>query len=81
MNVNHQKNNTENVSVVYSISASKQSTPTSQLQRMATIAPTPVIQHLQKCPHRLNDKLGEVYLCNSNKMQVEGPADSDANKK
>jgi len=81
MSFSLQRNNTENVSVVYSISASKQSTPASQLQRMATIASTPVIQHLQKCPHRRNDKLGEVYLCNSNKMQVEGQADSDANTK
>jgi hypothetical protein len=66
------RNNTENVSVFYSISACKRSTPLSQLHRMVTTASTGDSQHLQQCPHRRNDKPGEMYLCYSNKMQVEG---------
>jgi len=81
MSVSLQKDNTENVSALYSILASKQSTQASQLQRMASLASTPVSQHLQQCPHRRNDKLGEMCLCNSNKMQYVGQAGSDANTK
>jgi hypothetical protein len=81
MSVSLQRNNTENISAIYSILASKQSTKASQLQNMASLASTPVRQHLQQCPHRGNDKLEEMYLCNSNKMQDVGQADSDANTK
>jgi hypothetical protein len=81
MSVSFQRNNTENVSATSSILASKESAQASQLQRMASLASTPVSQRLQQCPYRRNDKLGEMYLCNSNKMQDVRQADSDANTK